>query len=496
MSNEDNLERKIHPLPFPFLYREILWANRTVIAASAAAVVGVISGYPFDSVKTRLQTQPYDSILACVKQTYKEEGVVPPLITVSIIKSISFTVYERSKAFAKQTQPSIFDRHNVLSTMAVSTTAGSISGAFIAALSCPFELVKIQKQLEYLLQASSISTGDLTMTRPVNELKPTINRTVGAGLPVTPTSIPPLPRDTIPCNIHKRSMRTSTSSLHSAREILKKRGIMGLYSGFKLHLLRDAVGTGVYFGGYETTKYLLSELQNKSAGPGIQFLAGGICGIMCWLVVFPLDLVKSLIQKETLQTRPKYVEEAIKECDVIAIDTELSGLHRPLNNKRLYSLQDRYVEYKEATERFIVIQFGLCTYKWDASSGRYIAKPFNFYIFPTSTTGTVQANRIFMTQAQAFDFLVKQSFDFNKWVYQGIPYLTKQEEKVYREQGEKRMVDDMPNIPVDEKEFEFMKAAKQKIEQWLKDNRKDDGVNIVAKNAYQRRLIYQEVRNK
>ncbi|KAG1181351.1 hypothetical protein G6F35_015930 [Rhizopus arrhizus] len=101
-----------------------------------------------------------------------------------------------------------------------------------------------------------------------------------------------------------------------------------------------------------------------------------------------------------------------------------------------------------------------------------------------------------MTQAQAFDFLVKQSFDFNKWVYQGIPYLTKQEEKVYREQGEKRMVDDMPNIPVDEKEFEFMKAAKQKIEQWLKDNRKDDGVNIVAKNAYQRRLIYQEVRNK
>jgi hypothetical protein len=56
----------------------------------------------------------------------------------------------------------------------------------------------------------------------------------------------------------------------------------------------------------DTTKYLLSELQNKSAGPGIQFLAGGICGIMCWLVVFPLDLVKSLIQKETLQTKPKY----------------------------------------------------------------------------------------------------------------------------------------------------------------------------------------------
>ncbi|CAO3684047.1 unnamed protein product [Rhizopus stolonifer] len=100
-----------------------------------------------------------------------------------------------------------------------------------------------------------------------------------------------------------------------------------------------------------------------------------------------------------------------------------------------------------------------------------------------------------MTQAQAFDFLVRQSFDFNKWVYQGVPYLTKEEEKVYREQGEKKMNDDMPTIPVDEKELGFMQNAKKQIEDWIKDNKNDDGVNIVAKNAYQRRLIYQEVRN-
>ncbi|OBZ80141.1 hypothetical protein A0J61_11810, partial [Choanephora cucurbitarum] len=50
-------------------------SNRTIVAASAAAVVGVISGYPFDSIKTRLQTQHYDSIGACIKQTYKDEGI-------------------------------------------------------------------------------------------------------------------------------------------------------------------------------------------------------------------------------------------------------------------------------------------------------------------------------------------------------------------------------------------------------------------------------------
>lgn len=190
------------------------------------------------------------------------------------------------------------------------------------------------------------------------------------------------------------------------------------------------------------------------------------------------------------------VEKAIKECDFMAIDTELSGLHRPPTPVRLYSMEDRYIEYKEATERFLIIQFGLCTFTWDQKSGRYIAKPFNFYIFPTSITGQVQSNRVFMTQAQAFDFLVKQSFDFNKWVYQGIPYLTKEEERVFVAEAQKKLNDDMPEIPIDEKEMDFVLAARAKIDAWLANEKPDDpeGVNITTRNAYQRRLIYQELR--
>lgn len=171
------------------------------------------------------------------------------------------------------------------------------------------------------------------------------------------------------------------------------------------------------------------------------------------------------------------------------------GLHRPATSVRLYNMADRYQEYKEASERFLIIQFGLCTFTWDEPSGRYIAKPFNFYIFPTSTTGQVQSNRIFMTQAQAFDFLTKQSFDFNKWVYQGIPYLTVAEENEFVAAASKKMSDNMPDIPIDDKELHFVNNARQKINDWINtENPVDDGVNIVAKNAYQRRLIYQETR--
>ncbi|KAL7319385.1 hypothetical protein PS15m_002524 [Mucor circinelloides] len=324
--------RKLHPLPFESIYKEVLWANRTVIAASTAAVVGIVSGYPFDSIKTRLQTQHYDSIAACIKQTYKEEGVrgffrgvIPPLITVSIIKSISFSVYENSKRYCKVHYPAIFDQDTMLSTMGVSTLAGSVSGAFIATLSCPFELVKVQKQLEFLLLQTSSISGGVTVMPFQDEIKPTIinKTTVGAGLPVKPVATPPI--------IIKRPIQpssyTSTSSWHSAREILKKKGITGIYSGFSLHLVRDTIGTGVYFGGYETTKYLLSGNKSASAGPLTQFLAGGICGVMCWIVVFPLDLVKTLIQKEILSVNPTY-KSAMDCVRDIYKQNGLSGFYR------------------------------------------------------------------------------------------------------------------------------------------------------------------------
>lgn len=167
--------------------------------------------------------------------------MIPPLVTVSIIKSISFSVYEKSKSYYKRVYPKVFDQNTILSTMAISSWAGSISGAFIATLSCPFELVKVQKQLEFLLlQTSSISTGATVYMR---DLKPTLDKTVGAGLPVAPVATPPVvnkPTSSIhtctTTTTKKRNLYTSTSSWHSAKDIIKKKGITGLYSGFSLHL--------------------------------------------------------------------------------------------------------------------------------------------------------------------------------------------------------------------------------------------------------------------
>ncbi|RKP05843.1 mitochondrial carrier domain-containing protein, partial [Thamnocephalis sphaerospora] len=228
--------------------------NRTVLAASCAAVTGVFCGFPFDTVKTRMQTHSYRSLNDCLRKTYRAEGVrgffrgiVPPLLTVSAIRATSFSVYERTKQRMREMG---WQTDRTLSLGAGSFLAGGASGLAVAALSCPFELVKIQRQLQVLLARQRL---------------------------VDPRTLP---------------------TWASVREIVQLRGPFGLFYGLRSHLMRDLAGTGTYFAGYECLKYNLAALENGRPSASVHFLAGGFAGVFCWILTFPLDLVKSIIQKD------------------------------------------------------------------------------------------------------------------------------------------------------------------------------------------------------
>ena len=84
----------------------VLKEYRTSVAAGVSGFFGVLVGYPFDNMKTRMQTHYYASMSDCIRKTAKSEGiggfyrgVVPPLFTVSLLKSLTFSIYERSKKF-------------------------------------------------------------------------------------------------------------------------------------------------------------------------------------------------------------------------------------------------------------------------------------------------------------------------------------------------------------------------------------------------------------
>ncbi|KAJ1983783.1 hypothetical protein H4R34_001071 [Dimargaris verticillata] len=301
-------------------------ANQTIFAASSAAVCGVLAGFPFDTVKTRMQTHHYQSLLHCVRLTYREEGVrgffrgmIPPLITISIVKSISFSVYENTKCQLKSSRWPPFQSSELLPFGTLCFASGATAGAVVALLSCPFELVKVQQQLEKLLakvQPQQYATGTISRLPLAASTSPLTIHAIhsqqnGAGPRPPAVHVSPLeslipnqsnpPRKPAPPLSSSAAQRTTTSSWAVARRLYVLHGAHGLYQGLTCHVARDALGTGIYFSTYELTKRLLSPLSGgQPPGPLTHFLAGGTCGVFSWLLIFPLDLVKSVIQKEAL----------------------------------------------------------------------------------------------------------------------------------------------------------------------------------------------------
>eukprot|EP01112_Ceratiomyxa_fruticulosa_P003961 TRINITY_DN1428_c0_g1_i1.p1 TRINITY_DN1428_c0_g1~~TRINITY_DN1428_c0_g1_i1.p1 ORF type:complete len:627 (-),score=129.92 TRINITY_DN1428_c0_g1_i1:150-2030(-) len=199
----------------------------------------------------------------------------------------------------------------------------------------------------------------------------------------------------------------------------------------------------------------------------------------------------------------KVVLDAINECDFISFDTELTGLdtnpNSPFSSSSppprnfMESLEDRYQFVLKSSAGYQIIQFGLCAYSFDAENERYIAKPFNFYVFPKHhATGCGIVDKRFLMQSSSVNFLASHNFDFNKWIYDGIPYLTRPEENFLNGKG--------PNeIQLGPQEVEFLNQTCRVVEKWKEDsanNLSGDSIELPPSNAFLRRILYQELPKK
>ncbi|KAI7820774.1 ribonuclease H-like domain-containing protein [Gamsiella multidivaricata] len=201
------------------------------------------------------------------------------------------------------------------------------------------------------------------------------------------------------------------------------------------------------------------------------------------------------ILRDNFHAELPYIKEAIDECEFIALDAEFSGLHTE-PNKRTQSttLEQGYEELRKSASQFLTVQIGISTFKFDPRNGSYSAKPFNFFIFPTTLSGYSPQGRCFLTEASSLDFLAKNRFDFNKWIYHGVHYMTKADEESYRKERTRIANNDFQTIGVDPTMRAWLDDAIARITEWKANNGAFNFINIQSSNGYQRRLIYQEVR--
>ncbi|KAF9937804.1 hypothetical protein BGZ75_008650 [Mortierella antarctica] len=206
------------------------------------------------------------------------------------------------------------------------------------------------------------------------------------------------------------------------------------------------------------------------------------------------------ILKENFEASLPLLQKAIAECDFVAMDTEMTGLSAPINNyKPQDSLATRYSKVTHSAASFLVVQLGICTFTWSDEIGGFEARPFNFPCFPSSADEAKAGERFFQCQSTSLEFLINNGFDFNKWIRHGIPYLTHPEEEAYiirkteKEAHNATASDTSNNIPVDDRNREFIESTIAKIQEWLQSS-EEEALTITANNSFFRRLVYQIVR--
>jgi hypothetical protein len=247
---------------------------RTEIAASTSSVLSTFAAFPLDFAKSRMQS--YESgFLATIKDAYRAEGlrafwrgVGPPMVSVTVVRTISFSLYQKTKYAIDRTLTEMTGTSPLVvanapgswptpATMITFGGAGAVAGAVITTISCPFELTKLNEQL----------AGKVAREAAAKRIA---EGATGAS------TIPDL---------------RSGGSWATARRLVRDRGLTGLYAGYRLHLLRDTIGTSIYFMTYESAKQVMGNARGKSAtSPYAVVVAGGLCGIVSWACVSHVSL--------------------------------------------------------------------------------------------------------------------------------------------------------------------------------------------------------------
>ncbi|KAL7537079.1 hypothetical protein ACHAXR_007568 [Thalassiosira sp. AJA248-18] len=236
------------------------------IGGFAAGIVGTLLGFPLDLVKTRMQTSSSTtsgkglstiSLLSRILRTegissvYK--GVGPPLISLSIVNTLSFTSYSyfRQNHFHGQDG---WDLGNALS--------GMMGAPCFSLVTTPENFLKTQMQLDNVQS----------------------------------------PRGNF------------SSSFHCAKTLVSSYGLSVLYTGHVINTIREAAFVGTYFFCYEGYKGEFRNMiwNNADEGSWSTSLAipcaGGCAGATAWALTFPLDCVRAGVQGQPIPSSPTTVQ--------------------------------------------------------------------------------------------------------------------------------------------------------------------------------------------
>ncbi|KAJ6126666.1 hypothetical protein N7523_002278 [Penicillium sp. IBT 18751x] len=217
-------------------------------AGYISGALGIIIGNPLDVVKVRLQAgnssnaSPGPNLTRLERASSLVRGAAAPILGYGALNAILFVAYNRSLisldgSITDPTKPDGVALYKIW-------LAGAAGGLASWTISSPTELIKCRAQL---------------------------------------------------------NNRPEISSWTVAKDIYRSRGWRGLYYGGAITCARDSIGYGFYFWSYELCKrWMLTPDESSHEAALKVLLCGGIAGIVTWGSVFPLDMIKTRLQAQTM----------------------------------------------------------------------------------------------------------------------------------------------------------------------------------------------------
>ncbi|KAG7672182.1 hypothetical protein Ndes2526B_g06834 [Nannochloris sp. 'desiccata'] len=242
------------------------------LAGAAAGSANIVTGYPFDTVKVRLQASicHYNSPWACFRSIVNHEGfhglfrgLSSPLVGGALETGVNYGVYE-----------SVLPQLNHLPDPIAIPLSAATAGFFLSWIVSPAELIKCRLQL---------GAADV--------------------------------------------VHSYTGPVDCIRQVVRSEGLRGLFRGVTGTLAREMPGNAVYFGSYKALREVLpgkrqhnnnnNENNNNIRQPGSNsnssnssssslwntlldatsaITAGALSGMIMWATVLPIDVAKTRMQ--------------------------------------------------------------------------------------------------------------------------------------------------------------------------------------------------------
>ncbi|KAK7105094.1 solute carrier family 25 member 45-like [Littorina saxatilis] len=234
------------------------------VAGAIGGCAGMAVGHPLDTVKVQMQTQsphnPYNGMWDCIKSISQQKirhgffrGMSFPLVSFGFLNSTFFGMYGHILQMLGHNDRDTAEPH-FMHTFA----AGFLATLPTVFMATPIDVIKVtlQSQIEH-------------------EICPETGKKV--------------------------KVRFYNGPFDAIKDILQKGGIRGIFRGFWVQLARDSPANAVYMSFYEVVAYEASQVVPSVPSPLVNFVSGGLAGVVSWLVIMPLDVIKSRMQADTRQ---------------------------------------------------------------------------------------------------------------------------------------------------------------------------------------------------